>query len=819
MIRDLAKDFVHGVRVLRKSPGFTFVAMTTLALGIGVNTALFSVVDGRLFAPLPVERPGELVGVYNRGNEGIATHTPLAFPDYRDIRDGTKSLGGMFGYALEPLALDTGDRNTVVMSETGTGSYFTTLGVRAEIGRTFSASDEDGPDAAPVAVLSHAAWRRRFAGDPSIVGRTLRLNGALFTVIGVAPAEFTGLSRVIVPDLWIPMRWTSGKRQLEFDDRAGRWMNAMGRLRPGASLAEAQAEAETVGKRLQREYPVTNRTREVGLVRASGVTIMPGMESVLYPASLVLLAGVGLVLLIASANVANMLLARAALRRREFAVRLALGAPRGRIVRQLLVESLLLALGAAAGGLMLGIGCHSALLAALGSLQLPIPITLTLGPALDGRVLAYTIGLAVVTTLAFGLAPALDSSRADLVEGLKSDASGASPGRKRRLQSVLVVAQVALSLVLLIAAGLSLRSLLHANEIDPGFRTHGVVKATFSPRLRGDTPEKSREFYRHLLERVRSLPGVTSAAVTSHLPLTFEIRTTEATAEGAPAPPERERDEVDVATAGPGYFATMGLQIVRGRALDDRDVASGRRLGIVNETLARKSWPGEDPIGRRLLLGREREAWEVVGVVRDAKYRTLGESPRPYLYQGYGPAEFGDETLVAATGGDVTALEGGIRDVARSLDEKMPMTSLETLDQATSVALILPRAGAGFFGLFGLLGTAIAVVGLYGLIAYLVSRRTREIGIRMALGARPGDIILLVVRQGLTLTLGGVAIGLLGAIAVTRILSVILYGISPTDVVTYAGVATLLPLTAALACYLPARRAARVNPMVALRRD
>ncbi|MBI3449582.1 MAG: ABC transporter permease [Acidobacteria bacterium] len=817
MFLDLVRDFVHGASVLRKSPGFAFVAMTTLALGIGVNTALFSVVNGLLFEPLPVERPGELVGVYNRAHEGIATHTPLAFPDYRDIRDGTKSLTGMFGYALEPLALETGGSNTVVMSETATGDYFTTLGVRAALGRTFTAADEEGAGAAPVVVLSHAAWQRRFAGDPGILGRTLRLNGSLFTVIGIAPREFTGLYRMISPDVWIPMRWTTGRRLSDLEGRGSRWMMAMARLKPASTLAGARAEAATVGKRLQREYPDTNRTREVDLLPANSVTIVPGMESVLYPVSFVLLAGVGLVLLIASANVANMLLARAAARRREFAVRLALGAPRGRIVRQLLVESLLLAIGGAAGGLLLGAWSHSALLAAMRSLELPFPITLTLGAPLDGRVLAYTLGLALVTTLAFGLAPALESSRPGLVEGLKGESGGGGARPRRRLQSALVVAQVAFSLVLLIGAGLSLRSLLNAHRIDPGFRTRGVVSAGFSPTLRGYSSERSRAYYDQLLARVRALPGVTSAAVTSHLPLSFQVRTTDARPEGAPAPADGEENEVDVATAGPGYFETMEIRVVRGRSFMESDVTAATRTAIVNESLARAFWPGEDPIGRGIVVGREAERWEVIGVVRDAKYRTLGESPRSCLYQGYGAASFGDETLIAAAPGDPAPLEAAVRDVARAIDEKMPVMSLQTLEEATSVSLLLPRAGAWIFMLFGLLGSSIAVVGLYGLIAYLASRRTREIGIRMALGARPADILRLVISQGLKVTLVGVALGLAGAFAATRAIGAILYGISPTDTLTYLAVATIFPLTAAAACYLPARRAAAIQPTSALR--
>jgi predicted permease len=463
---------------------------------------------------------------------------------------------------------------------------------------------------------------------------------------------------------------------------------------------------------------------------------------------------------------------------------------------------------------------NTGLIAALNRMQIPFPVTFTLGPALDGHVLWYTLGLALLTTLAFGLAPALQASRADLTTALKEESGTTSMGgRKRRLQKALVVTQVALSLVLLIGAGLSLRSLFNANRIDPGFRVQGVAKASFSPRLHGYNAEQSRQFFQQLLERVRALPGVESAALASHLPLTFEGRNTSAAKEGQRSLPVEQWADVDASTVGPGYFKTMGIRILRGRGFEERDLAGEQNLVVLNETLAGRFWPGQDPVGKTIYLDRNSERWEVIGVARNAKYRTLGEAPRPFVYQGYRPGDYRDEVVVVRASGDPQSLLAALRQSARALDEKVPMTGLQTLEQATSVALLLPRAGASLFGVFGLLGLALASLGLYGVIAYIASQRTHEIGIRMALGAQHADILRLVVSQGVRLTLAGVALGLAGAFAATRVLSVILYGISPTDRMTFAAVTLVLLLTSITACYIPARRATKVDPIVALRHE
>jgi putative ABC transport system permease protein len=430
------------------------------------------------------------------------------------------------------------------------------------------------------------------------------------------------------------------------------------------------------------------------------------------------------------------------------------------------------------------------------------------------------MALACLVTLVFGLGPALDATRHDVNSILKDGSGlGAARGKKRRLQTTLVVTQVALSLVLLIGAGLSLRSLVNASRIDPGFGTRGVAQAAFSPGLRAYSADRNRDFFRRLLERTRALPGVSAAAIASHVPLTFTIRTITGVAESRQSLPIEEWMDIDTSTVGDGYFDTLGIRVLAGRPFVESDASAAERRVVVNEALASLFWPGEDPLGRRLVLGKERELVTVIGVVSNAKYRTLGESPRPFMYETYGTEGYASETLLVKGSGDAAALLAGIRLAAREVDESVPMSALQTVEQATSVSLLLPRVGASLFGLFGLLGLVLAVVGLYGVIAFLVSRRRREIGVRVALGARPSDIVRMILGQGMRLTIWGVAIGFAGAFALARVISVILYGVSPADPITFTGVAALLLLTAAIAAYLPARRAAKVDPMTALRHE
>ena len=824
----LWQDVKYGIRMLAKNRGFTIVAVLTLALGIGLNAAIFSVVNAVLFRPLPVQAPEQLAGVYNLEPHEFISHTPMAYPDYRDLSDSARSFDGLMGYALTPLALERGDESEFVFGETVTGNYFTTLGVKPHLGRLFTQDDDLQRGAHPVAVLSYTAWQRRFGGDADIVGREIRLNGHAFTVVGVAELKFAGLLRGIAPELWVPMAMRTALHapptvNVEdktvqgldiLDNRGRRWMWVMGRLKPGVSVAQADAEVKSIGKRLAEVHPDTNKERVVGLLPASDVKILPGVDKVLYGTSFVLMGVVGLVLLVASANVANMLLARATARRKEMALRLALGGSRGRLVRQLLTESLLLALLGGAAGLLLAEWSNEA----LNGLQLPLPIQLALDLTVDMRVLAFTTLLATLTAVLFGLAPALQATRTDLVVALKEEGSRAGGARsKRRLQNALVVAQVAISLVLLIGAGLSLRSLQNAHRINPGFETRGMVVGSFQPALRGYSTPQIGNFYRTLSERIRALPGVEAVALTSHVPLSFEIRTETAAPEGQDVGPDRDWPEVDAAHVGPGYFAAMRIPILRGRDFTEQDNAKAPCVVIANESLARKFWGAADSLGKRLRIGSNDPYCAVVGVARDGKYRTLGEAPRPFAYFALFQDDLKSaEVLVRATG-PTAPLVGLVRREARLLDEKVPVVGVRTLEEVISVSLLLPRGGATLFGLFGVLGLTLACVGLYGVLAYLVSQRAHEIGIRVALGAQRGDVMKLVLGQGLRLTLVGVGLGLAGAVGMTSAMAAILYGVGATDVLTFAGVSVVLVGVALLACYIPARRATRIDPMVALR--
>ena len=814
----LLQDLRYGMRMLAKSPGFAVMAVVTLAIGIGLNTAIFSVVNGILFRPLPVRAPDELVNVYNTAPPGgLVTHEPLAFPDFADFRDQSHCFSGLIGYDLIPLVLEGGDESQTVTAEMVTENYFQTLGVRPMLGRGFLPEHDRTPGSDPEVVLSAAAWKGRFGGDANIIGRTIHLNGVAMTVVGVAPAEFTGLVRGIGSEMWVPMMMRSALHMGDgLTNRGSRWMFSIGRLKPGVSLGQAQAEVEAIARRLQQEYPDSNKERNAGLVATKDVKILPGLDRVLYTVSAVLMCVVGLVLVIACANVASMMLARAAGRRKEMAVRLALGAKRARLCRQLLTESLLLAVPG--GGLgLLAAGWTNRW---LNAFQLPVPVRFALGLSLDTRVMMFTLVVSVLTAVLFGLAPGLRSSRTDLAVTLKDESANASSTReKRRLHQGLVVGQVALSLVLLICAGLSVRSLENASRINPGFDEKGVATARFDAGLRGDSPQAGAQFYEQLKARVRTLPGVESVAYADMVPLSFEVRTISATARGNDTVPEKQWPEVDSATVGPGYFETMRIALLRGRGFADTDTPESERVAVVNESLARRFWPGKDPIGQQLRVEEEKGYYQVVGVAADGKYRTLGEHPRSYLYLSLTQKYVSGVALLVRTGGDPHAMLPLVRQQAREIDEHMPVLQLQTLEETTAVSLLLPRAGAGLFGLFGLIGVALAAVGIYGVTAFAASQRTQEIGIRMAMGAQRSDILRLMLGQGARLTLAGIGIGLAGAVGFTRVLGAILYGIAPTDLPTLGGVSIVFLAISWLACYVPARRATRLDPLVALRRE
>jgi predicted permease len=826
----ILNDVRYALRRLGKSPGFTAVALLTLALGIGLNSAVFSLVNAVLFRPMPVDEPDQLVRIYSWQPGDFTEHLPMSFPDLLDLRERCQSYEEMIGFSFSFLALEIEDQSQLIIGEMVTGNYFEMLGVPALLGRTFTAADDQPGSAEKVVVLSHAAFKSRFGADPGVVGRQVRINGYSFDIIGVASPEFNGLTPGITPELWFPITNSPVIRALpttragsttpglnRIEDRDLRWHWVMGRLQPEVSPAQAAAELSTVVSGLQQEFPDTNADRGMMLLPASQVRIIPAVDSSLQSGSWIVMGIVALVLLIASANLANMLLARALSRRQEIAARLAVGASRGLLIRQLVIESLVLALLGGGLGLLIALVTNQV----FNSLSLPMPIQLSLGLAIDLRVVLFTFVISSIAAVAFGLVPAFDATRADLATALHGEARLISGSRQRqRIRSMLVVAQVALALLLLVSTGLSLRSLQNASRIDPGFDPNGVVVARFAPGLQGYDRAQSKEFFDRLLERVQALPGVDSASYASHVPATvLEFYGELVMPDGEESAPVGEWHRIDAATAGPGYFKTLQIPVLEGRTFSDWDREESQRLTVVNQTLAELFWPGESAIGQKIHIDEVGRLFEVVGVVGNGKYRTLGEKPRPFLYTGLSQYGLDALMLMVRTSGQVDAPLTAIREAARAIDSKMAVSELCTLMEKMSPSMMLPRVGATLFGVFGLIGLLIATTGIYGVMAYAVSQRTHEIGVRVAMGASPGDILRLVIPDGLRLTAVGLGLGLAMAAVATRVLESLLYGVSSTDLMTFAGVPLVIALVALVACYAPARRATGVNPVVALRSE
>jgi putative ABC transport system permease protein len=818
-VEQLLEDIRFGLRMLRKNPGFTSIAVLTLALGIGANTAIFSVVNAVLFQPLPVKNLSELVDVYTTTAGDLINYAPLAYPDYKDFRDQTTTLDGLAAFAPNFIALERDGETSMVAVEIASENYFQLLGVKPFLGQPFDASQNQSSDGYPVAVLSYSTWQRRFGADPGIVGKTLVANGNVLTIIGVAPEKFHGLLRGLAPGLWIPLSMDSSLHLGDpIDDRGSQWLFATGRLKPHVSVQQAQAELSRVATQLMQQYPKSNKGRTVGLLAASKVKSIPDADGAIYATAYVLLGFVGLVLLIACANIAGLLLARASVRRREITLRLALGAGRGRVIRQLLTESLLLAILGGTTALFLTAFLNKILTGALQQIALPIPVEFDLGLAVDVRVFVFTLAVVTAATLLFGLVPAWKTSRISLTSALKEDAGAVTGGRARhRALGVLVIGQVAISLLLLICAGLTLRTLLNSFRVDPGFTSTGVATASVFPSLAGYDPPKAVAAYRRLTDRIRALPGVQSVSFADRLPLTLVMQIGACAPQGKDIGPIEQWLHLDRASVGPDYFSTMGIPILAGRQFTDTDTATSPRVVVVNQTLAKQFWPGKDPIGRKVRFGTDDVYYEVAGVARDGNYRLLGESPRPFVYRSVQQAESPDLILLARVTGNPRPIYAAIREELRQIDPKIPVMKFESLEDKTRIALLPSRACAAVFGLLGLIGLILVSVGLYGVISYTASQRTHEIGIRMALGAKPFQVLLLVLRQGLMLTFIGIAIGLAAALAATRVLSVMLYGISPTDPLTFASIVASLIFVALAACWIPARCAMRVDPMIALR--
>jgi predicted permease len=812
----LIQDLRHALRALRKSPGFAAVAVVSLALGIGANAAAFSIVSSMLLRSLPVEDPARVVALFGR-REGQPP-LPFSYADYQSYRALGDVFEGLAAHTGTQVSLQGRERAEMVWGEMVTDNYFQVVGARLATGRGFL--PEEGVEGArPAAVLGHGLWLRRFGGDPAVVGGTLRLNGREFTIVGVAPEGFVGTRLFsFAPEIFVPLGQHERLRPETagwLDDPATSWLSVVGRLKPGVTLERAQAAASALATAQARE---DSQRQGLGVrFYANRTLINPWIldPAVLQRMAALLLLAMSLVLAIACANVANLLLTRAAGRRREIAVRLSLGAGRGRLVRLLLTESFVLAALGAAAGLLFAVWMVDLSRGFRPTLDFATAFVLRV----DGHVLAYTAAVSVVTALVFGLVPALQAARTSLVPALK-DESAASVGTRSRAREVLVTVQIALALLLLVGAGLFVRSFRNAQAIDPGFDPQGVLLASVHLGMQGYDDVRQVEFRERVLRDLSALPGVRSAGLAFPLPLDAYSRSMGVTLEGGATVRESERPDVFESMVGPGYFATMRTPILRGRALDERDRAGAPPVAVVNEAFARRFWPGRDALGRRFSLDGDEGPWvEVVGIARDGKYLTLGEPPRPYMFLPLAQRPSPRLTILVRTEGNPEELLPSVRAALQRLDPALPLYAVRTLRQQMETPLSGAQSGAATVGLFGALALILAAAGIYGVVSYAVAQRTREIGVRVALGARKADVVGMVLRRGAGMASVGIALGLVGASVLGRSLSGFLYGISGMDWPTYAAIAALLAGVTLLASWIPARRAARLDPLKALRAE
>jgi predicted permease len=828
MLDSWLQDLRYGARLLRRNPVFTLTAAASLAIGIGANTTIFSIANALLFkTPVGVVEPGRLVDV-GRSQDGSGFDNG-SYANYLDIRSRNTVFSDIYAYktGAEPMSLGAADGAERIYGDLVSVNYFSILGTRAHIGRLFMPEDGDQPGTTPFAVLSHHFWRRRFNGDPAVVGRSLQLNGHPFTVIGVAPEGFHGTT-VLTTDVWVPVTMVgdlSARRSASIlTSREAVFLVMGARLKPGITIGQAQAELATIARALEREYPDANRGKGLQVLPSAPI---PGNAAPVAAFIAVLMGLVALVLAIACANVAGVLLARASGRRREIAVRLAIGAGRGRLIRQMLIESSLLFLIGGAAGLVLARIMTTALVSLLPTLPIPLDVSLPL----DARVLGFTLALSLVAAVLSGLAPAFHASSAEVVPGLKADAQGGP--ERLRLRNAFVISQVAFSIVLVIGAGLFVRALQRASSIDPGFDASGVELAFLDLSLSGYTESTGPVFAQQLIERVRTLPGVRDATMSAMMPLGMSrmglgglsLPGAPIPAPGPPGPPPPGWLNADWNVVEPDYFKTMKMPLVSGRDFTAGDRRGAPWVVIVNETAARQMWPNQSPLGQVLIHHVDRRGtadslrpMTVIGVAKDAKYASLGEGTTAFVYvpmqQQYIP-----RTTIVARANDGRRLAADIRTLVASMNPNVPVVNAQTLEEYGSLGLIPQRIAASVAGSLGIVGLLLAAIGIYGVTAFMVTSRTREIGIRMALGARKGAVVHLVLRQGMMLTVAGAAIGLLLAAGASRLLGSLLFGVGAIDPVTFIGSAALFCAIGLAACYGPARRATEIDATEALRAE
>ena len=813
MIETALQDLRFGFRMLRRSPGFSALAVLCLTLGIGANAAVFSWIEGILFRPYPAVTHQERLLALGGTERGEARGTPISWPDFVDLQRSCTLFDAFFVTKIMGTTLSIGDRAEVTTGSIVSANYFDAIGVHPILGRGFEPGEDTGRNAHPVTVISYQLWKGRFKGDPQIIGKTQRLNGVLHTIAGVTPEGFYGTFVGWAMQFWVPasMEETFEAGGYKLEDRGARWIEAYVRLKPGVTLAQAQQEISAVAQRLEADYPATNRGRGIKLWPLwqtpfnNAGTLLPTLE--------IMLAVVVFVLLIACANVGNLLLVRSFARRHEMTVRLAIGAGRGRLLKQLFTEGLILSAFGAAGGILVAYWCRHALVLLFPARR---GVAMHLPGEIDWRVLALSAGVCLIATLLLGLVPAMQTGKIDLAGALKAESAGVVGGRGRAwIRSGLVVMQVSLSFVLLVGMGLLLQSLQKIRTTSPGFSTHGVLETVVPLVSAGYDAPRAQSFQDELLERVKALPGVESAAFGRMTPLSYgSFSSAPIAVDGYQAPPE-EQPIVQYNEVGPDYFATMGIPLVSGREFTRADDEKAALVAVVNETMAGKYWRGKNPIGERVQVkGR----WmQVVGVAKDSKYQSVRETPKPFFYvplrQNFSRGAdlfirtpLNAETMATALAREVHTLDPGL-----ALYEVI--TLQEQLDRSTSPQLV----AVTLVGVLGGLALLLAAIGLYGVMSYAVSQSTRELGLRMALGAHASDLLRLVMSRGLALTAGGVLLGTAAALALTRLLGNMLYRVSPRDPLAFGSAFAVMMIVSLAACFLPAWRAARTDPARALR--
>ncbi len=823
-MNNIAQDIRFALRNLRKSPAFAVIAVLTLALGIGANTAIFTVVNAVFFHPLPVKDPAQLMEIFTLDQRKIfggANNNvlPNSFPNAQDIQQRVQSFSGVTVYESfpTPVSMTVNGQPNQYFAQLSSGNYFDVLGVHAQLGRTFRPEEDRTDGAGPVVVLSHGFWERAFGANPTVIGQNVLLNGQGFTIIGVTPKGFQGTAVIGGPDMFVPMSMhnqilTGFLKQL-FNERRFLGFSAVGRLKDGARKEQAKAELQAIAADLETAFPLANKGRTFTLQPLLESSINPNQRAQFARAGVMLMAVVGIVLVIACFNIANLLLARAASRKREMSIRVAIGASRSRVITQLLTEAMVLAIAGGALGLGLALAGRDTMWR-FRPPQLPAD---GMDLSLDWHVLAFTFAVAIGTGLIFGLAPALQSSRPDLVSELKERAGGdLRKGTRFNVRDVLISLQVAVCLIALVGAGLFLISLRNAHEMDPGFDTHNLGMLSFDVGALNYEPARAKEFARRALEAAQSTPGVRAAALSNTVPLFNGGFGRTLFREGEDSTNGQSGHVAQVSVGSPEYLPTMGIPMVRGQGFDGSVREDTPRATIINETAAKQIWPNEDPIGKRFKFFRDNDYTKVIGIVHDSTYNALGEQPRPYMYVALVQNPNAALTLFFRTEGDPRTVLNTLRSRIQEMDRNLPITNVWPIGEVISQSLWASSFGASLLTVFAMIAMALCAVGIYGVVGYSVGQRIREFGIRLALGAQPRDVLMMVLKQSAVMMGVGLVAGLVAAFLLARLIVTFLYGVNTNSPLAFLAMALVLAAVGVFASYIPARRAAKVDPMVAL---